>query len=147
MSYLKSIPTLFLGVLFILTAIDKVFHYSGFVTALASYVIVIPGSAAYLAPTVILVELLLGAALLLPAYRGPAALLATAMLLAFTVALAVNYVFKPGAVCGCWFTLTLGKGTGMHLAQNLALIGLAFAVWMETRLDERTSLTPSVGTP
>lgn len=116
----------FLALIFLFSAVDKAAHYDGFVNALSSYALVPPGWSAILAPSVIAVEFAIATGLLLPGWRKPAALLAGLLLLVFTVALTFNRVYGIRDICGCWFTLTLAKGQGAHIAYNLVLAGLAF---------------------
>jgi uncharacterized membrane protein YphA (DoxX/SURF4 family) len=116
----------FLAMVFLFSALDKAVHYAGFVNALSSYVLVPRGWAPVLAPSVIAVELLAGAGLLVPGWRRQAALLAGSLLVVFTVALAFNRIYGIRDICGCWFTLTLAKGQGAHIAYNLVLACMAF---------------------
>jgi uncharacterized membrane protein YphA (DoxX/SURF4 family) len=133
MKIARSLSLVFLAVLFLYAGLDKLFHYGGFVKALGGYVLVPDGLERFLALPVILAELLAGAGLLIQIWRTPAALLAAVLLCAFTVALAVNQVYAPGAECGCWFTVTLGKATSSHILQNVLLLGLAVSIWLDER--------------
>jgi uncharacterized membrane protein YphA (DoxX/SURF4 family) len=141
MKIARILSLLFLALLFLYAGVDKAFHYGGFVKALGGYVLIPDGLERYLALPVILAELLVGAGLLFKPWRSPAALLAAILLSAFTIALAVNQHYAPGVECGCWFTVTLGKASASHVAQNLLLLGLALSVW----LDERGGLDPTLG--
>lgn len=127
-------PVFFLGALFLYAGADKVAHYSRFVNALSTYKIVATSAAPYIAIPVILSEFAVGLGLLIASYRRIAATASVALLSLFTVALVVNYFYKPGSICGCWFTLTLGTSTGAHILQNLILVALALTVWWEERL-------------
>jgi uncharacterized membrane protein YphA (DoxX/SURF4 family) len=129
----RALSLVFLAALFLYAGIDKLFHYGGFVKALGGYVLVPEGLERHLALPVILAELLVGAGLLIKVWRAPASLLAAVLLLAFTVALAVNQRYAPGVECGCWFTVTLGKATSSHILQNVLLLGLAVSVWLDER--------------
>ncbi|HEX5759933.1 MAG TPA: MauE/DoxX family redox-associated membrane protein [Thermoanaerobaculia bacterium] len=140
----RALSLLFLAALFLYAGLDKAFHYGGFVKALAGYVVVPAGLERHLALPVILTELLVGVGLLVRAWRSAAALVAAVLLSAFIVALAVNRQFAPGAECGCWFTVTLGKATGTHIFQNLILLGLAVTVWLEERRTAQVPLAPSL---
>jgi len=124
---------LILSVIFLFSGADKAFHYEGFVNALRNYVLVPRGTAPYLAMPVIAVELLVGAGLLLKRHRAAAALAAAALLSLFSLAVGFNHLYGARGICGCWFTITLAKGTGMHLAQNLLLAAIALVVWWEAR--------------
>ena len=127
-----------LAAIFLFSGIDKAFHYEGFVNAVRDYVLVPPGGAPYLALPVILAEILTGIGLLLPAWRRPAATSAVLLLVTFTAALGLNHVYGNRGVCGCWFTITLAKSSGHHIAQNLLLALLAAMTWHSSgRLQDR----------
>lgn len=133
MKIVRALSLVLLAALFLYAGLDKLFHYGGFVKALGGYVLVPDGLERFLALPVILAELLAGAGLLIKVWRVSAALLAAVLLCAFTVALAVNQVYAPGAECGCWFTVTLGKATSSHIFQNVLLLGLAVSIWLDER--------------
>jgi uncharacterized membrane protein YphA (DoxX/SURF4 family) len=139
---ISLLSTVFLAVVFLFAGIDKVFHFGGFVTALASYAVVPAAVARYLALPVILSELWVGVGLLIPRWRPTAALAAALLLAVFTVALAVNLVYSPGSLCGCWFTITLGRSTRLHVLQNVVLLALAVSVWLDYRSVARLRNEP-----
>jgi uncharacterized membrane protein YphA (DoxX/SURF4 family) len=141
--YIRIVSAAFLGLLFVYAGADKAFHYGGFVKALGGYVLVPDGLESFLALPLILCEILTGVGLLVPAWRRPAALVALAMLAVFTAAIAINQHYRPGAECGCWFTVTLGKASTAHVLQNIVLLGLAASIW----LDERTADEPAPPAP
>jgi len=143
MKTVRSISLWFLAALFLYAGLDKAFHFPGFVKALGGYVLVPDGIERFLALPVLLTELLVGVGLLIKPWRLSAALLATVLLFAFTIALAVNQRYAPGAECGCWFTVTLGRATGSHIVQNLLLLGLSLSLW----LDERGAIAPARSHP
>lgn len=124
---------LLLVAIFLFSGIDKILHYDGFLNALRNYVVVPRGTAPYFAIPVIAVELMIGVGLLIPAWRRAAALTAAATLAVFTAALGLNHLYGGRGICGCWFTLTLAKSTGMHLLQNLLLLALSLSVWWSER--------------
>ncbi len=141
MKYIHFIASYFLGVVFLFTSIDKLFHYNAFLNALASYVLMPAAIVSYLALPIILTELWAGVGLLIKWWRKAAALTSASLLTIFTLALTLNYIYKPGAICGCWFTITLGTATEIHIAQNLVMLGLALTVWwLEPALTKKTSL-------
>ena len=143
--HLSTASAIFLAAVFLYAGIDKILHYDGFINALSSYVVVPSALAGALAPAVIAAEIWIGLGLLYRPWRGRAALTGAVTLVLFTIALGVNQVMAPGAVCGCWFTLTLAESTGSHIAQNLVLIGLAMTLWLELRhgLEDTADPTPS----
>jgi len=134
----------FLAALFIFAATDKLFHYQGFIKALGNYVLVPHGAAEYLALPIILTEVWIGAGLIVRPWRTPAGLLATGLMLMFTCALTLNYVYAPRSVCGCWFSITLGTATITHIVANLFLVGLSITVWLDARsVDSPRSSVPN----
>lgn len=146
-AHISRLPIYFVGIVLIAAGVDKVFHYEGFVQALGAYAIFPQVLAPYGAAPVILLELAVGVGLFVGPWRRPALVLAAGMLTVFTVALAVNYFLRPGSVCGCWFTVTLGKATGSHILQNLIWLSLILIGWWEERVRPLSgpSISPRVG--
>ncbi len=130
-SAFQKAPTLLVALVFLYAGIDKAFHYDGFVNALESYAVLPRGLGPVLALPLILVEILTGFAIFVKAWRRPALATAAGLLVIFSIALTVNMLVNPEAICGCWFTVTVGKATGFHLAQNLVWLGLALIGWWE----------------
>jgi methylamine utilization protein MauE len=129
-SFLRELPRLILIALFSFAAIDKLFHFRGFVAAIQSYQLVPSSLESFAASFFIMAEFAIAVGLLTNRWRRAACLSAVLLLGAFTVVyLAVN----PGRVCGCWFTLTLNSGGYFHILQNLVFIGLAILTWMDHR--------------
>jgi hypothetical protein len=124
---------LLLSALFLFAAIDKMSHYDRFVNALRNYVAVPAGWAPYLAPPIIIVELLIGLCLFHKKYRSRAALLAAGTLAVFTFGLVINHLYGSRGVCGCWFTITLAQGSRLHVAQNIGVAILALLLWKDSR--------------
>jgi uncharacterized membrane protein YphA (DoxX/SURF4 family) len=133
LKHISILSAVFLALIFVFAGIDKIFHFDGFVNALASYAVVPTAVARYLALPVVLSELWVGASLLIPRWRRTAALAGAVLLAIFTVALIGNLYFSPGSICGCWFTLTLGRSTRLHVLQNVVLLALAVSVWLDYR--------------
>jgi uncharacterized membrane protein YphA (DoxX/SURF4 family) len=125
------ISSYFLAAIFLFAGFDKVYHYEGFINALNSYSLIPRGGAQLLAMPLILAEICTGLGLAVASWRRHAAFTATALLALFTVALTVNHFIRPGSICGCWFTLTLAKGTKLHILQNLVLLGLSISIWYD----------------
>ena len=123
-----------LTAVFVSSAIDKLFHYGGFVTALASSVLVPAIAAPYLALPVILLELSIGAGLVSRRWRRAASFGACTLLAVFVATLTANALFAPpGTPCGCWFTLTLGESNRLHIALDVVLLALAASVAFTAR--------------
>ena len=122
---------LLLAAIFLFSSFDKVFHYEAFVNAVRNYVLVPRGWAPYLAPSLILVELMIGVGLLVRPWRRSAALTAVFTLAAFTAAISFNYLYGGRGICGCWFTITLANSTNLHLLQNALFLCLALSIWFD----------------
>lgn len=118
----------FLFLIFLYAGIDKLLHYSGFVRALQSYVILPSTMAPYVAVSIILAEISVALGLSVRAWHRNAAQVAMGLLLLFTVALAINNWVNPEAICGCWFTVTLSQSTEQHILQNLLMAGVAASI-------------------
>jgi uncharacterized membrane protein len=142
MKWVRALSLGFLAALFLYAGVDKALHFAGFMRALSGYVIVPDGMERFLGLPVVLAELLVGMGLLMKPWRQPAALLASVLLLTFTLALAINQRYAPGAECGCWFTVTLGRASGSHVLQNLLLFGLASSLWLDERATRPRAPTP-----
>lgn len=110
------------------SAVDKLLHYHGFVTALDNYVVVPPGFGKYLALFVVGSEVWIATGLLVASVRRTAAVAASALLAVFAGALTVNYFLDPTADCGCWFTFTLSESTPLHIVFNCAVAALALTI-------------------
>ena len=122
-----------LAAVFLLSAMDKIVHYGGFVDALRNYVLVPYGAAPLIASPIISVELGIGIGLLVSPWRRQAALVAAVMLALFTLAIGLNYLLGGRGICGCWFTVTLAEGTASHLLLNAMLMALALLLWHQNR--------------
>src|SRR5262245_12446478 len=123
--FFTIISILLLAAIFLFAGIDKLLHYQGFVKALSNYVLVPEGAPQYLALPIILSEIWVGLCLLVKPWRRVASLSAAVFLMLFTIALTANYIKSPRAVCGCWFSITLGTATITHILLNLTLLGVA----------------------
>lgn len=138
MKYLSSISGYLLAIVLIGAGLDQIAHYRGFVTALDSMLLIPDGMHIFLAIPLILSEIWVGVGLVLPIWRATAAAAASGLLLISTIALMVNYYFAPGAICGIYFSITLGNTTGFQFLQNIVFLGLALSVWHDhtpPRLD------------
>ncbi|HEV2855123.1 MAG TPA: MauE/DoxX family redox-associated membrane protein [Thermoanaerobaculia bacterium] len=121
-----------LAAVFLFAGSDKIAHYHGFVNALRDYVLVPRGTAQWLASPLIALELMVGLGLLVPAWRRGAAITAASTLLLFTTALLVNQALGGRGICGCWFTITLSKSSGMHVVQNLVLLMMSLLIAVDS---------------
>ena len=133
MRFVSLVSRYFLALVFLYASVDKALHYGGFINALQGYVLIPKAVAPYLAAPIVLSEFFVGCSLLTRFWRAQAALFAAGLLSLFTLALALNEYYAPGTLCGCWFTITLGRSTPLHVVQNLLLLGLAISVWIKER--------------
>ncbi len=131
----NRIIVIVLSAIFLFSALDKIYHYRGFVDALRNYVLVPIAAAPLIAAPVICLEIVIGIGLLANAWRSTAALLAAGTLASFTGAIGLNHVFGGRGICGCWFTVTLAEGTTAHLLLNGMLMALAVMLWLDTRKE------------
>lgn len=129
-SLLRELPRFILIALFSLAALDKFFHFRGFVAAIQSYALLPTTLESFAAIFFILAEFAIALGLLTNRWRQAACLAAVLLLGTFT---AVYMAVNPGRVCGCWFTLTLNSGGYFHILQNLVFIGLALVTWIDHR--------------
>lgn len=127
-----------LAAVFLFSGVDKLSHYEAFVNAVRNYILVPRGWAPYLAPSVVLVELMIGVGLLVRPWRRSAALTAVFTLALFTTAISFNYLYGGRGICGCWFTITLANSTNLHLLQNALFLGLALSIWFDEGKRSRT---------
>jgi uncharacterized membrane protein len=127
-----------LALVFLFAGIDKAFHFEGFVKALATYAVVPDAAARYVAVPILLSEIWVGAGLLIKPWRRMAAAAGAALLALFTAALTIHGGAAAESVCGCWFTVTLGTSTRLHVLQDLVLLALALSVWWDA---------PAIGRP
>ena len=142
-SFLRELPRLILIGLFGVAAVDKFFHFRGFVTAISSYQVLPTRLEPFAAIFFILAEFAIALGLLTNRWRRPACVSAILLLTTFT---AVYMAVDPGNVCGCWFTLTLNSGGYFHILQNLVFIGLAILTWMDHRSSNPDALSNSYST-
>lgn len=146
MKHLSTLTFLVVAAILAFAGVDKLLHYDGFVNALRNYVLVPRGMAPVLAPAVIAAELLVALALFLRPWRSAAALAGAGLFALFTAALVVNHLLGGRGICGCWFTITLAQGTGMHVAQNITLAALCLITWWDARTASALSGTVTSAT-
>jgi hypothetical protein len=135
-SWLKELTRILLVALFTIAAIDKLAHFGGFITAIASYHLLPVGAERFVGIFIVMAELVIALGLLTKRWRPSACLAAVLLLTTFTV---VYLVAQPKGVCGCWFTLTLNTGGPVHILQNLIFIGLSIFTWLDSRSSSSMS--------
>jgi hypothetical protein len=129
-SWFRVLTRIVLVVLFTIAAADKLTHFGGFITAIASYHLLPARTERVVAIFIIMAEFAIALGLLTKRWRQAASLATVLLLATFT---AVYLVTDPEKVCGCWFTLTLNTGGPVHILQNLVFIGLAVLTWLDSQ--------------
>lgn len=136
-----KLVVLMVSTILVLSAVDKILHYEGFLAALQDYVVLPLWSARFLGIPLIAVELAVGIGLMFRPWRRESGVAGGILFLLFAGVLAANYMLGGRGMCGCWFTITLAQGTEAHIAQNLMLAILSFSLtW---RPERRQRLSPS----
>jgi uncharacterized membrane protein YphA (DoxX/SURF4 family) len=122
-----------LGALFLAAGVAKLRDPAAFATEIANYRL-LPGLAAYLATALPMLELVLGATLLLgtATWRRAAALASAGLLIVFTVAVSQVVARGINVDCGC-FGGSSGPVTGWTVARDLALLAAAGLLFVTTR--------------
>jgi hypothetical protein len=118
----------FLSGLLLYSAVDKIVHWTLFEKALSLYRVVpalLLPAASYAVPAV---EIGVAVAVAVPALRTRGLHLAAWLLTAFTFMVGYATIVVPGVPCGCSFSLGPSRATIGHVALNLMLTGLAWAL-------------------
>ncbi|OQW96500.1 MAG: hypothetical protein BWK77_04445 [Verrucomicrobia bacterium A1] len=90
------------------------------------------------------IELVAGIALLSPRSRGGAAAIILAMLIVFTVAIAVSQARGINIACGCFSVDPDAKHIGWwNLARNVGLIAMTVVGWRLSVIRSRITYGPS----
>lgn len=110
------------------SGIDKILHWPLFLKALALYRVVPAALLPAMSYTIPALELIAALAIAVPWLRPRGLGLAAWLLAAFTVMIAYAAVVAPGLPCGCSFSLGPTRATFGHVALNVALTGLAWAL-------------------
>ena len=139
MKPLSLLLRLGLGALFVVAGVRKLTDPVQFAIEITNYRL-LPQLAPYLAVLLPAVEIAAGAGVvLLPrAWRQASALVLSALLLAFTVAIALALSRGINIDCGC-FGGNTGPISGFTVARDLALLAAAaFVLWTERPLPRLT---------
>lgn len=144
MKHIPLISSILLGLFFFLVGFDKLFHMGEFTRSLDGYVVMPKGASQYIAYPIIFSELWVGVGLFVTPWRKIAAILAAGMVSAFTVALALNYIYAPETSCGCWFTISSGRVNILHIGQNFLLMAVALFVWRSHNNEVETSAAKAI---
>lgn len=118
----------FVAGLFGFSALDKLAHLHGFISALDNFRILPIPMGFVLAPVIIAAEATIAIGLVKHSWRRLAALCAAALMSLFTTALIANRALGGRGTCGCWFSINMAEGN-LHLLLNALIIGLSLLVW------------------
>jgi putative oxidoreductase len=124
-----------LGALFIVAGVLKLRDPTGFATEIANYRF-LAEAAPWLAATLPMVEVILGAALIAaPAlWRRGAALAMAGLLVVFTVAVTQAVARGINVDCGCFGGAASGPVSGWTIARDLGLLAASVALlWLTPR--------------
>ena len=128
--HLVLVVRIFIGLLFIVSSIEKIANPDAFAQSIASYKMLPVWLPLFIATILPWLELLCGFAILFGALTQGASLLLTAMLIIFTIAVMVALVRGLDISCGC-FTQdpAAGKIGWMKILQNSTLIVLTIFLY------------------
>jgi len=128
--HLVLVVRVFLGLLFIVSSVDKLANPDAFAQSIASYRMLPVWLPPFMATILPWLELLCGFSILFGAFTQGASLLLTAMLIIFTFAVLVALVRGLDISCGC-FTQdpAAGRIGWMKVLQNSTLIVLTIFLY------------------
>ncbi|TSA20500.1 DoxX family membrane protein [bacterium] len=128
--HLVLLVRLFIGLLFIVSSLEKIVDPAAFAQSIASYKLLPTWLPVILATVLPWLELLCGFSVLFGAFTHGSSFLLSAMLLVFTVAVIAALVRGLDISCGC-FTQdpTAGKIGWMKVLQNTTLIVLTLFLY------------------
>jgi len=131
--YRKSelVVRLFLSAIFVSAGVAKLFDFSGFMRALLTYSIIPYEAARWSALPIILIEIWIGVALIVPSWQKDAALAGMILMGGFLSLVGLEYLGGSTGPCGCNGLLLSGKKDLVHVLQNLILLLLLFLVHEE----------------
>lgn len=129
-NFLSSLPvqvlsSFILGGLFIYASIDKIVHPHAFAKIIYNYQLMPDIFIYFMAVTLPWVEMIAGFALVAGIYRRASAIILSALLVIFSVAISINLIRGLNFDCGCFSTLTTEGGSdpvGLLLRDLLILI-------------------------
>ena len=122
------------GLLFLWAGLAKIGDLAGFALQLHNYRIVPIWTENLLAMTVPWTEVVAGLALVVGVRARSGAVLATAMLAVFTLAVAVAWARGLDFECGCFGKASSGRIGAQKLAENLGMLALAAGGTVRSRV-------------
>lgn len=122
-----------LGVLFIAAALPKLQDPAGFAKAVGHYHLLPETVGRVVALALPVLELLVGACLVLGVLDAGASLVVLALMIVFTAAVGSAVARGLDISCGCFDTEDGAKVGAEKIVENLALTAAAFWVWVRDR--------------
>lgn len=116
--------------LFGFASVDKFLHFPDFTNAIDSYSWIPTGVSVEVASLVIASEAAVALGLMTIQWRRQAAWYAFGLLLVFTLGLLGNRLAGDGAVCGCWFSVSMAQGD-QHFLFNAVAAAMAAIVALD----------------
>ncbi|SYZ73517.1 DoxX family protein [Candidatus Zixiibacteriota bacterium] len=140
--YLNLVIRLFVGVIFIYAAIDKVANPAQFARIVYNYHLLPTSLINLFAIVMPWVEIICGATLILGVFRPGGVLLANLLILSFIIALSVNLFRGVDIECGCFTVSSKAKGGIIDLLLRDAGL-LILALYLLFSRSRRFSLMKS----
>lgn len=144
MKQLNFILRLILGGIFVYAGAAKIIHPAGFAADIGNYRMLPHEWIHLLAITLPWIEVAAGLLLIAGVWKRASALLITAMLAVFIVAIAQAVARNLNIECGCFGTVGGRKVGLIAIAEDLAM--LAAAVWLTWRETDSPARPPSAPT-
>lgn len=129
MRTLYSVGVGFIGLVLLYAVVDKLFHWSAFLTALTYYPFLPYEYRTTIAYPVLILESGLAAGLILPSTRRAALIGCCGLFGLFAVVTYTLHSVNPESACGCFFSFGSTKADLLHVAQNITLTALSLFLW------------------
>jgi len=144
-NFLSSLPvqvlsSFILGGLFIYASIDKIVHPHDFAKIIYNYQLMPDIFIYFMAVTLPWVEMVTGFALVAGIFRRASAVILSALLVIFSVAISINLIRGLNFDCGCFSTLTTEAGNdpvGLLIRDFLILVPGLIIVFFNRPLSSR----------
>lgn len=128
-NHFTSAASYLLGLVLLGAGIDKLFNVHAFAQALEKNILIPSGWEAHTVYPLIFIEIVVGIGLFFRSCRKEASIIAVLLFTVFAVSVPLNWMIRPDSPCGCWFSISGGVNTPLHIAQSLVLLGLSIWLW------------------
>ena len=143
MSFMKKYMPILLGIIFIISGISKAFNIIEFQKLIIDYGFYYFH---YVAPFIVIAEIMIGASILLNIYRKLSYLIVITFLIGFTLVYTYAYYFKGITDCGCFGNIEfLSNNPIVVYIRNIIL--LSVAIWLyntETYIKGKITLDKKI---